>query len=54
MENHPVVAPRLPLLGPGDPQSLSPFKSRATTLAVLWSVLIVSSMVLTVSWIYWV
>lgn len=41
-------------LPPGAPQSLSPFESRATTLAVLWATLIISSMVLTLSWIFWV
>lgn len=39
---------------PGARQSLSPFESRSTTLAVLWSVVLVSLMVLTVSWIFWV
>ena len=39
---------------PGDPQSLSPFESRSTTLAVLWATLIVSSMVLLVCWVFWI
>lgn len=39
---------------PGDPQSLSPFESRSTTLAVLWATLIVSTMILMVCWVFWV
>ena len=35
---------------PGAPQSLSPFESRTTTLVVLWSVLVISSLVLVVCW----
>lgn len=40
--------------GPGEPQSLSPFESRATTLAVLSTVLIISTMILLVCWVFWV
>ena len=39
---------------PGTRQSLSPFESRATTMAVLWSVMLVSVMVLLVCLIVWV
>ena len=39
---------------PGARQSLSPFESRATTMAVLWSVMLVSVMVLLACLVCWV
>ena len=41
-------------LQPGDPQSLSPFESRSTTLAVLWATLIIATMILVVCWVFWI
>lgn len=39
---------------PSKPESLSPFESRSTTLAVLWSTLLIATMVLMVTLIFWV
>lgn len=38
---------------PGN-QSLSPFESRATTMVVWWSMLLISTGVLVVCWTLWI
>lgn len=38
----------------GMSQSLSPFESRTTTMAVWWSLLLISTAVLVVCWVLWI